>query len=89
MILVEVKKAIKNVKLDKSSSGDIPANIIKQCDICFQVLTKTVSINLWLAESLHNRWFENISPVYKAKDPLDKVSFPILIDFSVACDCIP
>ena len=55
MILVEVKKAIKNVKLDKSSSGDIPANIIKQCDICFQVLTKTVSINLWLAESLHNR----------------------------------
>ena len=55
MILVEVKKAIKNVKLDKSSSGDIPATIIKQCDICFQVLTKTVSINLWLAESLHNR----------------------------------
>ena len=30
-------------KLDKSSSGDVPADIIKQSHLCFQVLTKCIN----------------------------------------------
>ena len=55
--LADVRKAIKDISLDKSSSGDISADVLKQC---FQALTK-FSDSLKLA---------NISPVYKDKDPL-------------------
>ena len=37
--LVDVRIAIKGIRLDKSSSGDISADILKQCDLCFQALT--------------------------------------------------
>ena len=34
--LVDVRKAIKDMTLDKSSSGDFPADILRPCDLCFQ-----------------------------------------------------
>ena len=34
--LVLVRKAINDIRLDKSSSGDIPADILRCCDLCYQ-----------------------------------------------------
>ena len=33
--LLDVRKAIKDIRLDESSSGDIPADILRPCDLCF------------------------------------------------------
>ena len=41
--LVEVRKAIKDIRLDKSSSGAIPADILRRCDLCFQALTNCIN----------------------------------------------
>ena len=41
--LVDVRKAIKDIRLDKSSSADIPDDILNQCDLCFQALTNCIN----------------------------------------------
>ena len=41
--LVDVRKTIKGIRLDKYSSGDIPADILKQYDLCCQVLTNCIN----------------------------------------------
>ena len=43
VILVDVREAIKDIRLDKSSSGDIPADILRRCDLCFQTLTNCIN----------------------------------------------
>ena len=40
--LVDVRKTIEDIRLDKSSSGDIPADILKQFDLRFQVLSNRI-----------------------------------------------
>ena len=72
--LVDVRKTIKDIRLDKSSSGDIPAHILKQCDLCSQAL---ICINQSIVSGTFPDSLKlvNISPVYKAKDPLDKTNY--------------
>ena len=41
--LVDVTKAIKDIRLDKSSSGDIPADILRRFDLCLQALTNCIN----------------------------------------------
>ena len=41
--LVDVRKAIKDIRLDKFSSEDIPADILRRCDLCFQALTNCIN----------------------------------------------
>ena len=50
-----LKKAIKEIRLDKSLGGDIRGEIIKQWDFCFQKLANC-TINIKLAESFQTHW---------------------------------
>ena len=75
VMLVDVGKAIKDTRLDKSSSGNIPADVLKQKDLGFQALINCID------QSIVNGKFPdllkpaNIYPVYKTKDPLDKTNY--------------
>ena len=73
--LVDVRKAIKNVRLDKSSSGDIPTDILRWCDLCFQALTNCNKQSIVSGKLPDSLKLASISPVYKAKDPLNKTSY--------------
>ena len=61
--------------MDKSSSGDIPDDILKQCDLCFQTLTNCINQSIVGGKFQDSLKLTNISPVYKAKDPLDKTNY--------------
>ena len=73
--LVDVRKAIKDTRLDKSSSVDIPAGILRPCDLCFQALTNFINQSIVSRKFLNSLKLASISPVYKAKDPLDKTNY--------------
>ena len=71
--LVNVSKAIKDIRLDKSSSGDIPADILRQYDLCFQ--TKLYQSSVVSGKFPGSLKLGSNSPVYKTKDPLDKINY--------------
>ena len=62
-------------RLDKSSSGNIPADIIKQCDLCFQALPNCVNQSIVSGKFPDSLNFASISLSYKAQDPLDKTNY--------------
>ena len=68
-------KAIKDIRLDKSSSGDIPADILRRCDLCFQALTNCINQSIVSGKFPDSFKLASISPVYKAKDPCDKTNY--------------
>ena len=75
-MLVDVRKAIKDTRLDKSSSGDIPADIPRQSDLCFQAIdTSCINQSIVSRKFLDSLKLTSISPVYKAKDSLDKTKY--------------
>ena len=73
--LVDVRKAIKDIRSDKSSSGDIPADTLRRCDLCFQPLTNCINQSIVSGKFPDSLKIASISPVYKAKDPLDKTNY--------------
>ena len=73
--LVDVTKAIKDIRLDKSSSGDIPADILRRFDLCLQALTNCINQSIVSRKFPDSLKFASISLVYKAKDPLDKTNY--------------
>ena len=76
VMLVDVRKAIKDTRLDKSSSGDIPADIPRQSDLCFQAIdTSCINQSIVSGKFLDSLKLTSISPVYKAKDSLDKTKY--------------
>ena len=82
--LVDVRKAIKDIRLDKSSSADVPADILKQCDLCFQALTNCINQSIVNGKFPDSLKPANISPVYKAKDPLDKANYRPVSDLPLS-----
>ena len=74
-MLVDVKKAIEDIRLDKSSNGDITADILKQCDLYFQALTNYINQSIGSGKFSDSLKLTNISPVYRAKDALDKTIY--------------
>ena len=68
--LVDVRKSIKDIKLGKSSSGDIPADILRRCDLCFQALTNYIDQSI-----VSGKFPDFLKLIYKAKDPLDKTNY--------------
>ena len=73
--LVDVRKAIKDIRLDKSSSGNIPADILRQSDLCFQALTSCINQSIVSGKFLDSLKLTSISLIYKAKDSLDKTKY--------------
>ena len=63
------------MRLDKSWSGDFPADILRPCDLCFQALTNFINQSIVSRKFLNSLKLASISPVYKAKDPLDKTNY--------------
>ena len=74
-MLVDVRKTIKDIRLDKSSRGDIPADTLRRCDLCFQALTNCINQSIVGGKFPDSLKFASISPFYKAKDPLDKTTY--------------
>ena len=74
VMLVDVRKTTKDIRVDKSSSGDIPVDILKQCDLYFQALTNCINQCIVSEKFPDSLKLANIYPVYKAKDPLDKAN---------------
>ena len=73
--LVELRKVIKDLRLDKSSSRDILADIIRQCDLCFRALTNCINQSIVSGKFPDSLKLASISQVYQAKDPLDKTNY--------------
>ena len=72
------RKAVKDIRLDKSSSGNIPAGILRRCDLCFHALTNCINQSIVSEKFPNSLKHASISPVYKAKDPLDKtIDLPV------------
>ena len=73
--LVDIRKAIKDLSLDKSSSEDIQAVILRRCDLCFQVLTNYINQSIVSGKFRDSLKLASACPVYKAKDVLDKTNY--------------
>ena len=73
--VADVKQIIMELKIDKAVSGDIPVNLLKDCDFSFHALTNCIN------ESIENGTFPdslkeaNIAPVYKPKNLFEKSNY--------------
>ena len=71
----DVKQVIKNLKSNKSVRGDIPTNILKECNFTCFALADCIN------KSFENGTFPdclkeaNITPIFKKDDPLDKGNY--------------
>ena len=72
---LNVRKTIKDIRLDKSSNGDIPADILRRCDLCFQFLTNCINQSIVSGKFPDSLKLASISPVYKSKDPVDRTNY--------------
>ena len=72
---LNVRKTIKDIRLDKSSNGDIPADILRRCDLCFQFLTNCINQPIVSGKFPDSLKLASISPVYKSKDPVDRTNY--------------
>ena len=70
-----VRKAVKSLPSDKTTAGEIPVNVLKNCDNCFFDLTNCIN------EAIRNNKFpdslklSDITPVFKKLEPSDKVNY--------------
>ena len=60
--------------LDKTSSGDIPVDILRRCDLCFQALTNCIYQSIVSEKFSDSLKLASISRVYKAKYTLGKTN---------------
>ena len=68
----DLKQVIKDLKSNKSVSGDIPTNILKECNFIFSVLADCIN------KSFENGAYPdclkeaNVNAIFRKDDPLDK-----------------
>ena len=68
------------LSINKAISGDIPVKLLKESEFIFPYLANYVSEAIIDCEFLDHLKLSNILPVYKKKDPTDKVNYkPISI----------
>ena len=60
--------------LDKTSSGDIPVDILRRCDLCFKALTNCIYQSIVSGKFPDSLKLASISRVYKSKDTLGKTN---------------
>ena len=71
----DMKQLIKDLESNKSVGGDIPTNILKECNFTFSVLDDCIN------KSFENGAFPdclkeaNVTPIFKKDDPLDKENY--------------
>ena len=70
-----MKQVIKDLKSNKSVGGDIPTNILKECNFTFSTLADCIN------KSFENGAFPDclkeasVTPIFKKDDPLDKENY--------------
>ena len=70
-----VRKVVKSLPSDKATAGEIPINVLKNCENCFFDLTNCIN------EAIRNNKFpdslklSDITPVFKKLDPSDKANY--------------
>ena len=69
-----VKNVVKNFPSDKATAGEIPVDILKNSEFCFNELTKCIKAfnEKKFPDTLK---FPDIVPVFKKLDPTDKTNF--------------
>ena len=75
MTLEDVRLIIKDLKNSKTAGGDITLKLLKECDFTSEKLTNCINNSLsegLFPDSLKR---ENITPVHKKNDPLDKENY--------------
>ena len=60
--------------MDKSWTGDIPADILKQRDLFYQALMNFINQSIVNGKFPDLLKLANVSPIYKVKDPLDRTN---------------
>ena len=77
-----VRKVVKNLPSDKATAGEIPNNILKNCENCFFGLINCIN------KAIRNNKFPNplklsdITPVFKKLDPSTKRYFCLSVQYS-------
>ena len=73
-----VRKAVKSLPSNKATTGEIPVNVLKNCESCFFVITNCIY------EAFRNNMFpdsiklSDITAVYKKLDPSDKANYRLV-----------
>ena len=79
VMLVNDRKATKDTRFDKSWSGDIPVDILKQGDLCFQALANYINQSIFSGQACWN--LQKFLQSIKLKIFLIKLT----TDLSVSC----
>ena len=77
---LKLKNVINRLPQNKSVSGDIPLNVLRNCEFTYSCLTECINEALRNSKYPESLKLSDIIPVYKNKDPTDKSNFrPISI----------
>ena len=72
----EVKKVIKDLKTNKSVSGEIPIQILKESEFTFECLKNCINHSIEETRIFPSSLkLGNITPIFKKDDPLDKSNY--------------
>ena len=66
----EVIKVVKNLKVSKAVGGDIPTEILKECEFTFDIITTGINKAIEIGNFSDDLKMANVTPVFKKEDPL-------------------
>ena len=66
----EVIKVVKNLKVSKAVGGDIPTEILKECEFTFDIITAGINKAIEIGNFSDDLKMANVTPVFKKEDPL-------------------
>ena len=70
-----MNQIIKQLKSNKSVGGDIPKNILKECEFTFSVLTDCINKSFEIGRFPGYLEDANVSPIFEKNNPLDRESY--------------
>ena len=71
----EVIKVVKNLKDSKAVGGDIPTEILKECEFTLHIITACINKPIETGNFPDSLKMANVTPVFKNEDPLDKTNY--------------
>ena len=72
--MVDVKEIIMELKTDEAVSGEIPVELLKDCDFSFYALTNCINESIENGRCPDSLKETNSAPVYKSKNPFEKAN---------------
>ena len=70
-----VRKVVKSLPSDKAAAGEIPVNVLKNCENCFFDLTNCINKAIRNNKFPDSLKLSDITPVFKNLDPSDKANY--------------